>query len=164
MNSRDDVHFETVGDQLEITNLKDGAMLNLKHAEAIAFDSGETVTLTHNVNEGILARSVHAFLDRNATIEEWQAGRQALANHAEPKVFFNWFHDRTDFDQLNNSEYIQTLFQNTLQRAATTDEVNNYLTQLDDGSSNRDWLAVDIAQSEEAITVIGSVIAFDGGI
>jgi uncharacterized protein DUF4347/uncharacterized protein DUF4214/hemolysin type calcium-binding protein len=164
LNSRSDVHLATVGDNLEITNLNDGAMLSITNAEAIAFDSGETVILTHNVNESILARIVHTFLDRNATIEEWQAGRQALADNAEAQVFFDWFQARTDFDQLSDSEYIQTLFQNTLQRTATTDEVNGYLAQLDDGSLNRDWLAVDIAQSEEAIAVIGSVIAFDGGV
>ncbi len=112
-NSSSDVHLETVGDYLEITNLNDGAMLGITNAEA--------------------------------------------------EVFFNWFHARTNFDQLSDSEYIQTLFQNTLQRSATTDEVNGYFAQLDDGSLNRDWLAVDIAQSEETIAVIGSVIAFDGG-
>ena len=163
-NSRSDVHFETVGEQLEITNLNDGTMFSITNAEAIAFDSGETVILTHNENEGILARIVHTFLDRNASIEEWQAGHEALADSAEAQVFFDWFHDRTNFDQLNDSEYIQTLFQNTLQRAATTDEINDYLAQLNDGSLNRDWLAVDIAQSEEAIAVIGSVIALDGAI
>ncbi len=163
-NNRSDVHLETVGDYLEIINLNDGAMLSITNTEAIAFDSGETVILTHNANEGVLARIVHTFLDRNASVEEWQAGRQALADNAEVEVFFNWFHERTDFDQLSDSEYIQTLFQNTLQRSATTDEVNGYLAQLNDGSLNRDWVAVDIAQSEEAIAVIGSVMTFDGGI
>lgn len=105
-----------------------------------------------------------SLLNRGATLEEWQAGRQALADNVEVQAFFNWFQDRTDLDQLSDSEYIQTLFQNTLQRSATTDEVNGYLAQLNNGSLNRDWLAVAIAQSEEAIAIIGSVIELDGGI
>jgi uncharacterized protein DUF4347/uncharacterized protein DUF4214/hemolysin type calcium-binding protein len=162
--SRSDVHLETAGDRLEVTRLEDGAMLSLINAEAIAFDSGETVILTHNAVEGTIARLVHTLLNRGATVEEWQAGRQALADNVEMQAFFNWFQDRTDFDQLSDGEYIQTLFQNTLQRTATEDEVDGYLSQLNDGSLNRDWVAFDIAQSEEAITVIGSVIDFDGGV
>jgi riboflavin synthase len=164
LNSRRDVHLETAGDRLELTRFEDGAMLSLRNAEAIAFDSGETVILAHNTVEGTLARLVHTLLNRGATLEEWQAGRQALADNVEAQAFFNWFQDRTDFDQLSDSEYIQTLFQNTLQRLAASEEVNGYLAQLNDGSLNRDWLAVDIAQSEEAIAVIGSVIELDGGI
>ena len=164
LNSRSDVHLETAGDRLELTRLEDGAMLSVKNAEAIAFDSGETVILAHNTVEGTLARLVHTLLNRGATLEEWQAGRQALADNVEAQAFYNWFQDWTDFDQLSDREYIQTLFQNTLQRSATSDEANGYLAQLSDGSLNRDWLAVDIAQSEEAIAVIGSVIELDGGI
>ncbi len=164
LKSRSDVHLETAGDRLEVTRLEDGAMLSLINAEAIAFDSGETVILTHNAVEGTIARLVHTLLNRGATVEEWQAGRQALADNVEMQAFFNWFQDRTDFDQLSDGEYIQTLFQNTLQRTATEDEVDGYLSQLNDGSLNRDWVAFDIAQSEEAITVIGSVIDFDGGV
>ncbi len=45
LNGRADVHLETADNALEVTNLNDGAMLNIINAEAIAFDSGETVII-----------------------------------------------------------------------------------------------------------------------
>lgn len=78
LGNRNDVHLEPTNDRLELTRLNDGAMLSLKNAEMIAFDSGETVVIAHNHTEDILARLVHSFFDRDATPEEWQLGREAL--------------------------------------------------------------------------------------
>ncbi len=111
-----------------------------------------------------MARLVNTFLNRDVSIEEWQIGRQALLDNVEAQVFFDWFQEQSDLNQLGDSDYIQTLIQNTLQRPATTEEISGYLLQLEEGTFSRDGVAVDIASSEEAITVIGSVIEIDGGV
>ena len=163
LETRNHVNIAVNGNTLELTRNTDGAMLDLKNAEMITFSDGNTVAIAHDPIEGILGRLVHTFFDRNATAEEWQSGRDALAQHIAPDAILNWFQDNAGLTQLTDSAYIQTLFQNTFNRAATTTEQNNYLTQLHDGSLDRSWLAVDLAQSQEAVTIIGSqVLVMDG--
>ena len=129
----------------------------------IALANDETIAIAHDPIEGILGRLVHTFFDRNASVEEWQLGRDALAQQIAPDAILNWFQDNAGLTRLSDSDYIQTLFQNTFDRAATETEQNGYLTQLQDGSLDRSWLAVDLAQSQEAVTVIGSqVLVMDG--
>jgi len=47
IGSRSDVHFEQLGDTIENMRLEDGAMLSLRNAGMIAFDSGENVLLAY---------------------------------------------------------------------------------------------------------------------
>lgn len=56
----------------------------------------------------------------------------------------------------------QTLYSQTYGRQATTTELDNHLLQLNSGELNREWLAVEVASSDEAITVVGNVIVQDG--
>ena len=138
-------------------------MLDLKNVEMVALANGDTMAIAHDPIEGILGRLIHTFFDRNASVEEWQLGREALAQHIAPDAILNWFQDHAGLTQLNDSDYIQTLYQNTYDRAATATEHNDYFTQLHNGSLDRSWLAVDLAQSEEAVTIIGSqVVVMEG--
>ena len=151
------------GDILGLSRHADGAMMDLKNAEMIALANDDTIAIAHDQIEGILGRLVHTFFDRNASVEEWQLGRDALAQHIAPDDILNWFQDHAGLTQLSDSDYIQTLYQNTFNRAATASEQNDYLTQLQNGSLDRSWLAVDLAQSQEAVTIIGSqVVVMDG--
>ena len=113
-------------------------MLDLKNVEMIALANDETIAIAHDQIEGILGRLVHTFFDRNASVEEWQLGRDALAQHIAPDAILNWFQDHAGLTQLSDSDYIQTLFQNTFDRAATATEQNDYLTQLQMAA----WIAV----------------------
>ena len=162
--NRDDVYLEQVDNTVEITRLDDGAMLSLTNAEMIAFDSGETQLLAHNRVEGILGRLVQTFFDRDATINEWQMGRDALNHGVSPDVILNWFQARADLNTLDVIDYIQALYNQTYGRAATETELNQQLLRLDNGEVTREWLAVDIASSDEAITTVGSVWVVDGSV
>ncbi|SDH13381.1 DUF4347 domain-containing protein [Nitrosomonas sp. Nm132] len=162
--SRHDVHLEFVGDTLELTRLSDGAMLGLKNAEAIAFDNGETVILAHNSTEAILARLFHSFFNRDATAAEWQLGREALAAQMSPDIILDWFQQRAGLGDLSNTDYLQAIFTQTLGRQATETELNEQLPRLEKGQINREWLAVEIAGSTEAINLVGNVILHEGWI
>ncbi|WP_022948209.1 DUF4347 domain-containing protein [Methylohalobius crimeensis] len=160
---REGVHLEAKGGSLELTRYQDGAMLSLTNAEMIAFDDGDTVVLAHDPTEAALGRLVHTFFDRSATADEWQMGREALQNPGiTDEQILNWFQNQTDFASLNDGEYIQTLYQNTVGRDASVEEVHNYQAQLEAGALDRNGLAVDLAQSDEALATIGSVMEFDG--
>ncbi|MDO9169561.1 MAG: FG-GAP-like repeat-containing protein [Methylobacter sp.] len=160
--TRKDMHLAQKANVLELTQLKDGCMLNLINAEILAFDSGETVVLAHNPTEGILGRLVHTFFNRDATINEWQQGLQALQAHVAPDTILNWFQDRANLQGLNNNDYIQTLHQNTFNRAASLEELGHYQQQLDQGTLDRNGLAVELAASSEAIATVGTVMQFEG--
>jgi hypothetical protein len=162
--AREDVHIELVNDALEITHLEDGAMLSLINAEMIAFDSGENILLAHNQVEGILGRLFRTFFDRDATIEEWQLGHEALAGNISPDVILDWFQTRAHLDAISDADYIQALYTQTLGRTATETELHAQLSRLENNEITRNWLAVDVASGDEAITTIGSVLLLDGGL
>ena len=160
--AHEDVHIELVNDTLEITRLEDGAMLSLTNAEMIAFDNGENILLAHNQVEDILGRLFQTFFDRDATIEEWQLGHEALANNINSDVILNWFQNHANLNTLNDADYIQALYSQTFGRTATETELNLQQLRLENGEITRDWLAVDIAGSDEAITTIGNVLFVEG--
>jgi hypothetical protein len=161
--NREDVHLEFASDSLELTRLSDGAMLSLKNAEAIAFDSGETVIVAHNAAEATLARLVHSFFNRDATSEEWQLGQEALDAQVSFDVILGWFKQNADLDGLSDTDYIQTIYTQTLGRLATNDEFNQQLARLENDQVSREWLTYEVAESSEAAThLIGSVLQQDG--
>ncbi|SDU16410.1 DUF4214 domain-containing protein [Nitrosomonas ureae] len=163
--TRENVHVEFSGDWLELTQLSDGAMLNLKNAEMIAFDNGESVVIAHNATEGILGRLFHSFFDRDATMAEWQLGREALQDQIDPDTILDWFQQRADLDALTDADYVQTVYSRTLDRSATDDELSVQMSRLANGQIERKWLAVEIAQGSEAAThLIGSVMLQEGWI
>jgi len=163
LGDREDVHLEFVGDSLELTRLDDGAMLSVKNAEAIAFDSGETVVIAHNQTEGILARLVHSFFNRNATSDEWLLGLKALDDQVSHDSILDWFQQHAGLNGLSDTDYIQTLFTQTLGRQASDNELNFYLNRLENNLIDRGWLAVVVADSFEAAThLVGSVMLQEG--
>lgn len=163
--SRDDVYLEFSGDRLELTQLSDGAMLDLKNAEMIAFDSDETVAIAHNQTEGILARLAHSFFDRDATVAEWQLGLETLHQPYDANAILDWFQQHASLQALSDTDYIQTIYNHTLGRSATSDELNQQLTQLESHAIDRNWFTVEIAQSDEAAAhLIGSVMQHEGWI
>ncbi|MFO7578634.1 MAG: DUF4347 domain-containing protein [Nitrosomonas halophila] len=161
---RDAVHLELVGDVVELTRLSDGAMLGLKNAEAIAFDSGETVLFAHNTTEGILGRLFRSFFNRDATSAEWQLGREALAAQVDPDMILDWFQERAELAVLTDADYIQTLYWQTYGRQATGSELQAQLLRLENETIDRPWLAVEIAASDEAIDLVGNVMLTEGWI
>ncbi|MBX3628615.1 MAG: DUF4347 domain-containing protein [Nitrosomonas sp.] len=161
---REDIHLEQIDSSIEITRLKDGAMFRLDNAEMIAFDSGENILLAHNQVEGILGRLFQTFFDRDATIDEWQLGRGALTHGIDPDIILDWFQTRADLNTLNDTDYIQALYMQTFGRTATETELHTQQSRLENDKITREWLAVDIAGSDEAITTIGSVLLLDGGL
>lgn len=162
LGERSDVHLETVNGRLELTRLEDGAMLSLINAEAIAFDSGETVFIAHNTAEGILGRIFQSFFDRDATSAEWQSNLKSLADGVSADTILANFQSQANLSDLSDTDYVQALYSQTFGRQANTTELDNHLMQLNDGELNREWLAVEIVSSDEAITVIGNVIVEDG--
>jgi len=162
--SRDDVHFEQIDNSIEITRLEDGAMLRLSNVEMIAFDSAENILLAYSSAEGALGRLFQTFFDRDATIDEWQMGREALTHGISPDVILDWFQAHANLDALSDTDYIQTLYMQTLGRTATETELHAQQSRLENNEITRNWLAVDIANSDAAITTIGSVLLFDGGL
>ncbi|WP_350115236.1 DUF4214 domain-containing protein [Nitrosomonas sp.] len=161
--SRDGVHLEFSGDRLELTQLSDGAMLSLKNAEMIAFDNHETVVIAHNQAEGILARLVHSFFNRDATVEELQSGQKALEDQISHDSILDWLQQHAGLQNLSDTDYVQTIYTRTLGRSATGDELNLQLSRLESHQVDRSWLAVEIAQSDEAAThLVGSVLLQDG--
>ncbi|TXI27207.1 MAG: DUF4214 domain-containing protein [Nitrosomonas oligotropha] len=160
---RADVHLEFSGDRLELTQLSDGAMFSLKNAEMIAFDNHETVVIAHNQTEGILARLVHSFLNRDATVEEWQSGQKALEDQINHDSILDWLQQHAGLQNLSDTDYVQTIYTRTLGRSATGDELNLQLSRLESHQVDRSWLTVEIAQSGEAAThLVGSVLLQDG--
>ena len=156
---RDDIHLEFSGDRLELTQLSDGAMFSLKNAEMIALDSGDTVVIAHDETEAILARLVHSFFDRDVTQEEWQSGREALAAQVNPDIILNWLQQHAELQALADTDYIQTIYRQRLGRSATEQELDVHVSRLSNDAINRDWLAVEVAQSAEAAThLVGSVM------
>ncbi|MER2512307.1 MAG: DUF4214 domain-containing protein, partial [Nitrosomonas ureae] len=163
--ARENVHLEFSDDRLELTQLSGGAMLSLKNAEMIAFDNGESVVIAHHTTEGILGRLFHSFFDRDATIAEWQLGREALQEQISPDTILDWFQQRADLDALTDAAYVQTIYSRTLDRSATDDELSLQTSRLANNQVERKWLAVEIAQSSEAAThLIGSVMLQEGWI
>ncbi|WP_432746491.1 DUF4214 domain-containing protein [Methylobacter sp. G7] len=57
---------------------------------------------------------------------------------------------------------MQTLHQNTFNRAASLEELGHYQQQLDLGTLDRNGLAVELAASSEAIATVGTVMQFEG--
>lgn len=163
LGSRDDVHLEFVDNRLELTRLNDGAMLSLKNAETIVFDSGETVAIAHNQTEEILARLVHSFFNRDATVEEWQLGQEVLDDRVGYENIFAWFKQHAPMDELPDATYIDVIYQNTLGRVPNNSELTRHLSQLEDHQISREWFAVEIAESSEAAAqLIGSVMLQEG--
>ena len=158
-----DVRLETNGNSVEQTHLTDGSMLSLKNAEMIAFDNGETVVFAHNQKEGILGRLVHTFFDKNATVEQWHTGVDLLAQDAPPvQEILNWFVANSGLANLNDTDYVQALYQNTFHHEADATQLQDALNSLHNGV-DRGWLGVELAQTQEAVTVIGSqVVVMDG--
>ncbi|MCB1977372.1 MAG: DUF4214 domain-containing protein, partial [Nitrosomonas sp.] len=128
------------------------------------FDSGENILLAHNRVEGILGRLFQTFFDRDATIEEWQLGHAALTDSISPDVILDWFQTRANLGVFSDTEYIQALYTHTFGRTATETELQAQLSRLENNEITRNWLAVDLASSDEAITTIGSVLLLDGGL
>ena len=128
------------------------------------FDSGENVLLAHNQVEGILGRLFQTFFDRDATIGEWQLGRKAITDHVNPEIILDWFQNNSSLNDLDNTDYIQAFYSQTFGRSATETELNQQQLRLENGEITREWLAVDIANSNEAVAVIGSVILLDGSL
>jgi hypothetical protein len=85
--------------------------------------------------------------------------------YADPSTassVFAWFHQQAPaLNGLSNAAYVQTLFQNGLGRQANATELANYVQKLDAKTLDRDWLAVEIASSAEAVSTIGTVMVFD---
>ena len=160
---RADVHLETSGNSVEQTQLTDGSMLSLKNVEMIAFDNGETVVFARNQTEGILGRLVHTFFDKNATVEQWHTGVDLLAQDAPPvQEILNWFVANSGLANLNDTDYVQALYQNTFHHEADATQLQDALNSLNNGV-DRGWLGVELAQTQEAVTVIGSqVVVMDG--
>ncbi|WP_295623446.1 DUF4214 domain-containing protein [uncultured Nitrosomonas sp.] len=157
--TREGVHLEFAEDRLELTQLSNGAMFSLRNAEMIAFDNGETVVIAHDATEGILGRLFQSFFDRNATIAEWQLGREALQAQISPDTILDWFQQRAGLDALSDTEYVQTIYSRTLERSATDDELSLQMSRLANNEVERKWLAVEIAQSNEAtISLVGNVM------
>ncbi|WP_157314449.1 putative Ig domain-containing protein [Chitinibacter sp. GC72] len=161
-----DYHLGKNGNALEITRYSDGAMFSLQNAEMLAFDSQQTVVLARNGIEATLARLVQVYLNRDSSMTEWQEGTQAVAAYQAGSMtaekIFAWFHTQNPgLAGLSNAAYVQTLYQNTLGRAATQGEQNTHVQQLEQQTLNRDWLAVEIANSAETIKTIGTVIQFE---
>lgn len=111
---RDESHLEFNGDELELTQLSDGAMLKLTNAEMITYDSGESVVLAHNLLEGTVARLVHSFFNRDVTPDEWRLGIDAMNHQVSFDDILAWFKDHANMQNLSNSEYINTIYHNTL--------------------------------------------------
>lgn len=163
--SRDGVHLEFSGERLELTQLSDGAMFSLKNAEMIAFDNHETVVIAHNPVESILARLVRSFFDRDATPAEWQLGRETLQQPYDADAILDWFQQRAGLQVLSDTDYIQAIYNHTLGRPATDDELHQQLARLESHAIDRNWLTVEIAQSDEAAAhLVGNVMQHDGWI
>ena len=161
--SRHNVHLELSDNRLELTQLSDGAMFSLKNVEMIAFNSGETVVIAHNQTEGILARLMHSFFNRDATAEEWQLGRNALNDQSDLNSILDWLQQHAGLQDLSDTDYVQTIYTQTLGRSATGDELDLQLSRLESHQVDRSWLAVEIAQSDEAAThLVGSIMLQDG--
>lgn len=157
--TREGVHLEFAEDRLELTQLSDGAMFSLKNAEMIAFDNGEAVVIAHDAIEGILGRLFQSFFDRDATISEWQLGREALQARISPDTILDWFQQLAGLNALSDTVYVQTIYSQTLDRTATNDELSLQISRLANNEVERKWLAVEIAQSNEAaISLVGSVM------
>ncbi|MDH5552630.1 MAG: DUF4214 domain-containing protein, partial [Nitrosomonas sp.] len=124
--------------------------------------SGETVFIAHSDAEGILGRLFQSLFDRDATAVEWQSKSADLAAGVDHNVMLGEFQQEANLSDLSDTDYVQALYSQTYGRQATTTELENHLAQLNDGQLNRDWLAVEIASSDEAIAVIGNVIVEDG--
>jgi hypothetical protein len=147
-----------VGDHLELIRLNDGAMLSIRNAEAIAFDSGETTIITHNSTEAVIARLAHGFFNRGATGEEWQMGLDALNASISLDIIVDWLQQNTDLGGLSDTDYIQTLFAQMLRRSASNAELNFYLNQLEGNQVDRNELAPDFAESSETATHLSNSI------
>ena len=138
-------------------------MLSLKNAETIVFDSGETVAIAHNQTEEILARLVHSFFNRDATVEEWQLGQKALDDQASHESILAWFKQHVPMDGLPDATYIDVIYQKTLGRAPNNSELTRHLSRLEGHQISREWFAVKIAESSEAAAqLIGSVMLQEG--
>ncbi|MDR4516550.1 MAG: hypothetical protein MRK00_04075 [Nitrosomonas sp.] len=135
---REDVDLEQINNSVEITRLEDGAMRSLRNVEMIAFDSGENVLLAHNQIEGILGRLLQTFFDRDATIDEWQLGHKAIADHVNPKIILDWFQSNADLNGMNDADYIQALYSQALGRAATEAELNQQQLRLENSEITRE--------------------------
>ncbi|MCB1985239.1 MAG: DUF4214 domain-containing protein [Burkholderiales bacterium] len=120
--------------------------------------------LAHNQVEGILGRLFQTFFDRDATIGEWQLGRKAITDHVNPEIILDWFQNNSSLNDLGDTDYIQALYSQTLGRSATEAELNQQQLRLENGEITREWIAVDIAGSNEAVAIIGSVLLLDGNL
>lgn len=155
---------------IDITRLSDGAMLSVQNIEMLTFEENHSVVaIAHSQIEATLGRLFHAFLDRDPTQAEWEWSCAVLKSHdntLNSSGLIEWFlsTNTQQLSGLNNTDYIQTLFQNTFGRQANTTELAHYLTQLETGALARTALAVELANSTEAITTIGTILEVDNWI
>lgn len=148
---------------LEITRLTDGAMLDLKNVDFIAFDNGDAIAIAHNHTETVIGRLFHTLLNRDPSAHEWQLAQQASTAYQQGNLsadtILNWFTTQNPtLNQQNNSAYLQTLYQQTFGRDPSTVELTTALQTLDNASTSRDAIAVTIAASNEALSSINNLI------
>jgi Domain of unknown function (DUF4214) len=158
---KSDYAVEQHAGTVKITNLSSSAMAQIKNVEMLSFGDGSNIAIAHNGTEGVLARLFQVYLNRDATSNEWKLGTDALSQKAPVEAIFNWFNTAANLGNLNNTDYIQTLYSNVFSRQATDTELSYYLNKLSNHETDRNWLAVDLASSKEAIEVVGSVIIVD---
>ncbi len=154
------------GTTLTLSRTADGSTLAVQNAETVLFDSGEVVALAHNNVEAIIGRLFQAFLDRDMSASEWQAVRsvstELYAGRVSALAVLDWFNSHaTTLSSQSNSQYIQTVYQQTFGRAVTNSELSTHLAQFDNHQIDRNTLAVTLAASNEAVTTVGSVMLFE---
>ncbi|MDV6342457.1 Ig-like domain-containing protein [Nitrosomonas sp. Is24] len=163
--SRTDFHYEFVDHRLQLTRLSDGAMQSIVNAEAVAFDSGETIVIAQNQAQATLAHLVHSFFNRDVTADEWELGIEVLGNvevlneSANFEGILKWFQEHSELKNIPNENYIQKIYEQTLGRLATEKELTDQLLRLENHQISREQLAYEVADSNEASTyLIGSVL------
>lgn len=106
---------------------------------------------------------IHGCFNQAATVDEWQLGLEALDAQVSFDRILNWFKQNTARNDLSNTEYVQTIYTQTLGRDAAEAELNQQLARLDSNEVSHEWLAYEIAESSEAaIHLVGSVMLQEG--
>jgi hypothetical protein len=130
----------------------------LGFAESQEYEA-DTISTAGDVNNAELYRLYQAALDRAPDAGGQSYWSSALANGATPtqvaQDFINSPEFQKDYGALTASEFVSTLYQNALHRAADPGGLQFWTSQLQQGSSEASVL-VGIADSQESRTLTAS--------
>lgn len=154
---------------LVITDKTDATKVTtLKNTDIVKFGTDDTVVVAANETDATAMRLYEAVLDRSADADGADYWLTQLDNGQSLSSIASGFLSSTEFQAANgamtNSEFVEYMYLNGLDRAAETAGKEYWTKQLADHALNRAEVAICIVGSAEAVATSDTVLIITGQI